>query len=209
VKIALFRISVQTLLLITAVSSGVACAPRALTFPKHPVSQADGYAWYDVDGNGRPDFALLAGADGRTQSLCYDDDEDGRVDRVYRLEDYADDQVPHLIILLDSIPFAAVAERYAAEDFRWCNPPQKVISPFPTLTEVCCTELLRAPPRQGIIDSYYDPRAGRTRAGIWDRTRGAEQPWERLRDRGLEPTPLHELIGVPAYAPARAAACSA
>lgn len=31
----------------------------------------------------------------------------------------------------------------------------------------------------------------------------------RLRDRGLEPAPLHELIGVPAYAPARAAACSA
>lgn len=150
-----------------------------LTFPTSPISSADGYTWYDVNLNGKPDFALRTDADGRVTAVCYDDDEDGRIDRVYRFADYANDSVPHLIILLDSLPFQGVAARYAAGGFHFFDPPQKIIPPFPTLTEVCYTELVHAPPLPAMIDQYYDPTQRRMHNGLWDRVGGYEEPWER------------------------------
>jgi hypothetical protein len=170
------------LLIAVLVGAGqVGCAPAArLTFPRAPLSETPDAVRYDTNADGKPDFILLKD-DGRVTAVAYDDDQDGRPDRVYRLADYAADRVPHLIVLLDSIPFRQVADRYAAGDFRWFDPPQKVISPFPSLTEVCYTDLLHAPPLPGIIDSYYAPGRGRHN-GIWDRVRGYEQPWERRLD---------------------------
>ena len=130
----------------------VGCAPsERLTFPDAPVREAGDLTWYATsaayDG---PDFALRKDpATGRVEAVWYDDDRDGIVDRVYRLADYREDHVPHLIVLLDSIPFNEVAKRYEAGDFRWFEPPQKVIAPFPSLTEVCYTDLTHAPPRPG------------------------------------------------------------
>jgi hypothetical protein len=160
------------------------CAPSArLTFPAAPVRQTDKLIWYATSlAYGGPDFALRRdAASGRIDAVCYDDDRDGVVDRVYRLADYHEDRVPHLIVLLDSIPFAQVAERYQAGDFRWFEPPQKVIAPFPSLTEVCYTDLLHAPPLPGMIDQYYDPKRGRNN-GLWERAGGYEEPWERRLD---------------------------
>jgi hypothetical protein len=156
------------------------CAPTGrLTFPSQPFSKNGGYSWYDVRHTGHPEFATLANADGVIDTLCYDDDGDGRPDRIYHLSDYSNQSVPHLIVLLDSIPFQAVADRYAAGEFRFFPPPQKVIPPFPSLTEVCYTELMHAPPLPAMIDQYYDPAAGDMRNGIWSRINGYEEPWER------------------------------
>jgi hypothetical protein len=157
------------------------CAPSArLTFPREPLIETPDAERYDTDGDGKPDFALLKES-GRVVAVGYDDDEDGHLDRVYRMADYPADGVPHLILLLDSIPFQQVAERYAAGDFRWFDPPQKVIGPFPSLTELCYTDLLHAQPLPGMIDTYYIPGVGRHNA-LWDRIRGTEQPWERTLD---------------------------
>lgn len=152
-----------------------------LTFPYRPVVASASSQWFDVDRNGRDDFALAFDPAGKLEALHYDDDEDGRPDRTYRPRDFSADSVPHLVILLDSVPFARVAERHAAGEFRWFDgPPTKVIPPFPSLTEVCYTELLRAPPLPGLIDQHYDARAKRIHNGLWDRAiRGHRHPWER------------------------------
>jgi hypothetical protein len=161
-----------------------ACAPsQRLTFPTSPSREDGNLTWYQTSPayNG-PDFALRGDpATGRVDAVCYDDDRDGAVDRVYRLADYREDRVPHLIILLDSIPFNEVAKRYDAGDFQWFEPPQKVIAPFPSLTEVCYSELMHAPPLPGMTDQYYDPKRGRNN-GLLDRAKGYEQPWERRLD---------------------------
>jgi hypothetical protein len=177
----LFIRTTRWLLGVLLVALHAGCAPSArLTFPRAPLSESADETRYDIDRDGRPDFALLKES-GRVTALAYDDDEDGRPDRVYRLADYPADRVPHLILLLDSIPYQQVADRYIAGDFRWLGPPQKVISPFPSLTEQCFTDLFRAPPLPGVIDTYYKPGQGRHN-GIWDRVRGHEQPWERRLD---------------------------
>ena len=77
------------------------------------------------------------------------------------------------------MPFKRAAERYAAGEFRWFDPPTKIIAPFPSLTEVCYTELLHAPPMPGMIDQYYDVRAKRIQNGMWLRMARGQYPWER------------------------------
>src|SRR5438105_13364495 len=94
----------------------IGCAPpsQKLTFPKSPLSRTADTIWYDVNHDGKPDFGLLRDESGRVDTLAYDDDQDGKPDRLYRLRVYANESVPHLIILRDSIPHQAVEARYAA-----------------------------------------------------------------------------------------------
>ena len=151
-----------------------------LSFPTGPLAERGSETWYDVDGDGKADFALVKNDAGRVNRLLYDDDEDGKPDREYKFDDYPDNQVPHAVILLDSIPFQLMADRYAAGDFRFFSEPQKVIAAFPSLTEVCYTEVLNAPPLPTVIDTQYDPRLGDYRSDIWKRVVDHyEQPWER------------------------------
>jgi hypothetical protein len=161
--------------------SGCQAPLAGLTFPARPLVASSQPQWFDVTRDGRPDFAVTFDDHQHLDALLYDDDQDGRADRVYHTRDYSADAVPHLVILLDSIPFRCVAERYAAGQFRWFDgPPVKVIPPFPSLTEVCYTELLRAPPMPGVIDRYWDAKTQRIHPGLWDRAvRGDAFPWER------------------------------
>jgi len=169
------------LLVFLLLCSGCSFAPRErLTFPQKSIEHTPDAEWFDVDHDGRRDFALAFDSSGTVDRLLYDDDEDGMPDRVYRLADYDDRELPHAILLLDSLPYQVMSERYAAGDFRWFKPPVKTISAFPSLTELCYSELLHAPPLPGVIDEQYDPRLGKFRGDLWGRAIDKhEQPWER------------------------------
>ncbi len=106
-------------------------------------------------------------AEGRVDRLIYHDPEGRRSDAVYRLADYANAQVPHLILLLDSVPFETMLDRYNAGDFGWFDPPQKMIAPFFSLTEVCYTDVLKAPPLPGFIDQYFDQATQKRQGNLW------------------------------------------
>ena len=170
-----------TAVLLATIALGCGAPTGRLTFPYRKLIASTQPQWFDTDGNRKNDFAVTFDTAGHVDALCYDDDEDGTPDRVYRPRDYPADQVPHLILLLDSVPFRCVADRYAAGEFRWFDrPPAKVIAPFPSLTEVCYTELLHAPPMPGVIDQYYDRRTREKHNGLWSRTFGDYQyPWEQ------------------------------
>ena len=159
----------------------VGCAPLGprLTFPQAALRRDANDTWYDVNRDGRADFALQYETHGRVESLAYDDDEDGEVDRAYRLADYANERVPHLVLLLDSIPFEVMAKRYEAGGFRFMDPPVKVIPPFPSLTELCYTRVLHAAPLVGVADMYFDAETGKMHDGFQERAMGWRQPWER------------------------------
>jgi hypothetical protein len=156
-------------------------APLAqLTFPYRALRATTQPRRFDVDRDGRDDFAVTFDASDRMDALEYDDDEDGSADRTYRLRNYANDDLPHVIILLDSVPFQCLADRYAAGEFRWFDAPAKVIAPFPSMTEVCYTEVLHAAPMAGMIDQYYDRKRREIHRGMASRFFGGFQyPWER------------------------------
>jgi hypothetical protein len=147
-----------------------------LAFPDHVQLVKDKTEWFDLNHDGKPDFAL------RGDEILYDDNEDGIVDRRYKLGDFDNARVPHVILLVDSVPFGIMKERFDAGDFPFCQPPQKMIAPFPSLTEVCFGDIVGAPPLPGMVDTYYDPHTRQRQGLIWKRTFGYEQPWERRMD---------------------------
>jgi predicted RND superfamily exporter protein len=157
------------------------CSPPSgrLTFPTAPIAKTADREWFDVHHTGRHEFGLAYDSAGRVDRLLYDEKPDGTADREYRLSDYANERVPHLILLLDSLPFETVLERYNAGDFRWFSEPQKMIAPFPSLTEICYSDVLHAPPLPGVTDRYFDPRDQERKGVLWARVRGFTQPWER------------------------------
>jgi len=145
---------------------GCSFAPRARFSFSDIGRKVGSNEWLDVDQNEKSDFALGYDAAGNVDRVQYDDNEDGTPDRVYRLADYADDDVPHVVLLLDSLPYQVLADRYAAGDFRWFHAPVKMIAPFPSITEICYTELFHAPPLPGVIDTQFDPRLGQRRSRL-------------------------------------------
>jgi len=158
-------------------------APSArLTFPAHPLCRAGDTVWYDLSGKRTRDFGLRYNTDGDVAALVYSDLHDGTVSRTYELADYANADVPHLILLLDSLPFQSAINRYNAGGFRFCAQPQKIIPPFPSLTEVCYSSVLHCPPLTGMIDQSYDQGTGHVRSAFWPRVLGYVQPWEQRCD---------------------------
>lgn len=161
------------------------CTPRDhLHFPEHPVSQSPAAVVFDTDFNRAPDFALLTDGpdEPRGGRLAFDDDEDGTPDRLFDLAEYADDDVPHLVVLLDSIPFASLRDRHAADPrMSVFGPPVKVIAPYPSMSAVCFSDILHAPPMPGPINRHYDPRPqhhGVTNL-IAKRLGGHRNPWQQ------------------------------
>ena len=68
-------------------------APLAsLTFPYRPLCASGQPQWFDVNHDGKNDFAITFDKQGRVDALCYDDDEDGKFDRIYHLKDYPVDE---------------------------------------------------------------------------------------------------------------------
>lgn len=163
-----------------ACSCPLGCASsKNLFFPDAALSRTPQEIRYDVNNNGRADFALQADADNRTATLAYAPEEDGRYNRLYRINDYEADSVPHLIILLDSIPYQCVLDFYTAGHFSWFPTPQKVIAPFPTLSAVIFNQILQAPPLAGTNNYFYDQRTKRICNRFWDAATGGKSTWQR------------------------------
>src|SRR5665213_3481776 len=175
------RLLSQLILLLCFV--GCSAPSGRLTFPKHALEKSDRGWFFDMHDRGRADFALLRDPRGQLETLAYDDAGDGHFNRQYRLHDYANADVPHLIIMLDSIPYESMMNSYRRGQFPWMDPPAKVIGPFPSLTEICYSSFLHAPPLAGVVDNYYDRDMKASSDTMWDRlTHGYREPWERRLD---------------------------
>lgn len=152
-----------------------------LTFPEQPIATDESGRLYDVDRNGIADFAVRRDARGRFARIEYDDDEDGAFDRSYLLAD-KHPGTPHLILLIDSLPWRIVHEQWCGGQWTWFHEPRKVIPPFPSLSEVIFSEMLHAPPLGGNVERHYDRRTGGIE-NLWvDRAFGYEHPWHRRLD---------------------------
>src|SRR5277367_4232902 len=84
--------------------AAVGCAPSArLSFPYRKLVASPQPQWFDVYHH--HDFGISFDKNGRVDALLYDDDGDGKPDRIYHLKDYSADgksPVPHFVLLLDS-----------------------------------------------------------------------------------------------------------
>src|SRR5499426_2038946 len=77
-----------------------------------------------------------------------------------------------LVIVLDGVPYQTVAELRAEGRFRRFKNPARMISMFPSLTNVAMIEILHAEDSPGYEDHYYDRESNQILGAIQDRLQG-------------------------------------
>jgi hypothetical protein len=71
-----------------------------------------------------------------------------------------------LLLCLDGVPFEVVLEAKSRGMFDNFREPARLLSPFPTLTNVALAEMLGATPPNGYESLYFDREARETRGGV-------------------------------------------
>ncbi|HET6616860.1 MAG TPA: alkaline phosphatase family protein [Gemmatimonadota bacterium] len=126
----------------------------------------------DEDGDGRFDrFELLR--------------EDGRVGRTTRAPAPGSEPAGTLILAIDGIPYDIFAALQREGRFRGFFPASRMLAPFPSLTDVSFTTILRTAPSASYEDKYYDRVAGEVRGGLSERVAGdyrAMSPFHEVFD---------------------------
>src|SRR5215467_9347584 len=82
--------------------------------------------------------------------------------------------VRHLIICIDGVGFSTMSKMRAQGRFKIFNPPSRMISTFPSLTNAALSKILEpagARMTGGYEDNFFDTEANRMRGGILDRFR--------------------------------------
>lgn len=81
----------------------------------------------------------------------------------------------HIIICVDGVGFSLIEKMRAEGRFKMFRAPSRMISPFPTLTNLSMSEILEpagAGKPAGYEDNYFDAERNKLRGGILDRLRG-------------------------------------
>lgn len=81
----------------------------------------------------------------------------------------------HIIICVDGVGISTINKMRAEGRFQMFRPPSRMISPFPSLTNLSLSEILEpagAHPTAGYEDNYFDAESNTMRGGILDRLRG-------------------------------------
>src|SRR5215470_9326373 len=79
-----------------------------------------------------------------------------------------------LVIILDGVPYEAIAKLKAEGRFRRFNAPARLISTFPSLTNPAMIDILHAEDSPGYEDHYYDRESNRLLGTIQDRLNGGK-----------------------------------
>jgi hypothetical protein len=165
------------LLAAASLAAGCSSPSARLTFPA-PMEGTTGRT-YDISGDGAADFAVLGGGPGRPPTLAYNDDADGAWDRLYNLAEFDEGPLPHLIVMVDSVPYQEVRDRWEGAGWWWFDEPRPVIAPIPTMSGVIFSRITGAPPLDAPVNRHYNARAGRKRDMLWERVFGHENPWQQ------------------------------
>ena len=151
-------------------------------FPAEPLAATGERTDYDTDGDGNADFFCLADKAGRIDRIAYDDNADGKPDRLVHLDAIDPRLSRHLVIVLDGIPFEVLKEFYDAGHLRIFHPPAVLVPPYPVMTDLAMEDALADMPCTGFEARYDDRRAGSLVGGTGDYLAGKNEPFARIID---------------------------
>ena len=174
---ALVTAAVVTVVMLAGCRAPSVTFPAALPAEATPAGAASAY---DTDGNGRADFVYYPDANGVVQRIGYDFDGDARADEVIDLSQLHNRHCRHLLIILDGLSYDLVRQYHEAGGLRIMGPPSKVVSPYPSMTDVSMEDLLNYLPCGGYEAKYYDRRGGKLVGGAMAYLRGFNQPYGQL-----------------------------
>ncbi len=122
-------------------------------------------------------------------------DGDARVDRIETIEGGRTKRVAWapapgsrpartVVIAIDAVPYAVFARLQQEGLFREFFPAARMVAPFPSLTNVGYTAILKTAPVLGYEDKFYDPIRNSVGGGVGD----------RLGNRYKKVAPFHEVF---------------
>ncbi len=116
---------------------------------------------------------------GRVATLSFDDDADGTIDEIVEMAPNNDD--PHLVLILDGVPFDLVRSMYDDGRFRLFAPPIRMVSVFPSMTDLALTRIVRSKRCIAAQSLYFDRETNRLSNGNSVYLNGKNAPWrERM-----------------------------
>lgn len=135
---------------------------------------------YDGNKDGKADFFLLTGTEGRVDRLAYDLDHDGKPDRIVDLKSIPDARRRQVVIILDGFSHDVVADVYKSGRLRVFHPPSRVVVPYPVMTDLCLADALASAPCRAFQSRYYDHKINAPGGGVMDYLRGVNEPYTNL-----------------------------
>jgi hypothetical protein len=171
------RSAIRLGLLAAALVAG--CAPEP-HFPKPLqvcLAEQENVLAFDMDGNGRPDFWEYQRPDDRKHAIAYArPGTDGPAPRI-ELDALPPADCPHLVLVLDGVPFEIVDELWQQGRFRFFYPPARVVCCYPSMTDLALAEMFHASPCLGYQALYFDRRANRLSDANAVYLSGRNSPW--------------------------------
>lgn len=163
---------------------GGCSGPGPRLFPVTPISHDHTQRRYDINSDGNADYIEQLSSGGHVELLRFDLDHDGEYElEVDRTDLSGQPDVRHLVVILDSIPFAMVEELYRHGRFRLFQPPSRVISPFPVMTDLALGEFFGTSPTPAVESQFYDGK--RLNNGYGTYSRQENMPWLSRVDYAL------------------------
>ncbi len=136
-------------------------------------------AW-KMHGSDRENYFQYLDSNGKIEALAFDDNRDNVPEvRVDFLTVGSDASVPHYVILLDGIPYDLVKQMYDEGYFRLFYQPSKMVSVFPSNTDVAYAELFMPGELLGFEASYYDRSTKKMSKGDDVYLKGLNEPWAK------------------------------
>ena len=179
-------VMIRRVLFIAFVAALLGGCEKPVSFPAESLSevaQAAG-AWraYDADGDKQADFFLLADGEGRVDRIAYDRTGDQRPDEVIGLDRIPMSQCRHLVIILDGFAYDLVKAYRDEGHLRMFHPPSRLITVYPSMTDMCMEEIFNYVPCPAYEALYFDRRRNKLVGGSLAYLQGRNEPFNRLLD---------------------------
>ncbi|MFO8013819.1 MAG: hypothetical protein R6X20_11005 [Phycisphaerae bacterium] len=156
-----------------------------LRFPAEPLrvtaASAGKRLAYDTDGDGQADYVAVTNDAGRITHIGYAP-SGGEPETMVDLDGVPADQCRHLVLILDGVGYETVREWQAAGHLRLFHPPARVISTFPSMTDIALADAFQSIRPLGYEARYFDHPHNRLAGGDGDYLAMVNEDWVRCTD---------------------------
>jgi hypothetical protein len=157
---------------------------KAVFFPTAvlpPPAERPGWEGHDTKGDGKVDYYTIRNAaTGRVDRIAYEPAEPGQKEEIVDLDKIPFSKCRHMVLILDGFGFELVKKFYDDGHLRMCYPPSRVISPYPSLTDLALADALGHFTCRSFEAAYYDAKAARMAGGSDAYLHGENEPFNRL-----------------------------
>lgn len=180
------KVSTPVVLIIWSAAVLLAGCQRVPQFPLRPMraqltSDGSTVLSFDTNKDKKPDYWQKLDASGRKVELTFA--ADGQKPRQSVPIDELDaGKMPHFIIALDGVPYQLVKDLHDQGGFRLFYRPSRVVSTFPSMTDLAFQQLFGGAEPMAYEAKYFDRRKNRLIEGTENYISGQAADWCKTLD---------------------------